>query len=141
MKYLTAIISIALTSALLLTELFSYSANHMVEHAILGSIISALFLLFCNYGLEMINWVVLACLPVMIFIGWMLTPSEQKEPDNEYDTCDKPDNSCDCPKQARSECQKEKRKKSMNIYDTTILGDCPAKPIDIRTQCGITRYS
>lgn len=94
----SAIIGIALTCALLVTELFNYSANHIIEHAIQGCLISVLFLFFCNYGLEAINWVVLGAIPIFLFLGWIFTtPPKYDEADNECDTCQKPRRGCGCP--------------------------------------------
>jgi NADH:ubiquinone oxidoreductase subunit 2 (subunit N) len=99
MMYLTAIISIALTCALLIIELFTRNTNHIIRHAILGCIISTLFLVFCNYGLEMINWIALSFIPISFFILWIVTPPTNRsyeEADNECQNCQKPKKSCGC---------------------------------------------
>jgi hypothetical protein len=143
MKYLTAIISIALTCALLLVELFTNNTHYIIEHAIQGCLISTLFLLFCNYGLEMINWIVLGAIPIFLFIGWIFTPqSNSPEGDDECDICQKPMNTCGCPcKKEPSECDRQKRGESMNSQIPIQRNECPANPMDLRTQCGITRFS
>jgi hypothetical protein len=98
MTCITPIISIALTSALLLFELFTNNTYYLIHHAIQGCLITTLFLLFCNYGLEAINWVVLGAIPIFLFIAWIITPpSKSTEDDNECDTCQKPVKTCGCP--------------------------------------------
>lgn len=139
MKYLSAIISIALTCALLLTELYLNNTNHIAEHAIMGCLISTLFLLFCAYGLEMINWVVLASIPILFLVAW-LTTSEPLDSED-CDCLDTPENEKPCPKREPTKCEKEKRRATRSQYEHVNRPECPARPIDLRTQCGVTRFS
>ena len=105
MKYLSAIVSVALLCALLLVELFTNNTYHIIEHAIQGCIISTLFLLFCNYGLEAINWIVLGAIPIFLFIAWIITPPiRSDEGDNECEQCQKPKKTCGCPYKKSTKC-------------------------------------
>lgn len=63
---------------------------YMIEHSILGAIACALFFALCNYGLESVNWVLLALIPIIIFIQWIYTapPEYKKCKDDEYLVCD-----------------------------------------------------
>jgi hypothetical protein len=119
MKYLTAIISIALTCALLLVELFTNNTHYIIEHAVQGCIITILFLLFCNYGLESINWIVLGAIPIFLFIAWIITPPPNyDEGDDECEQCEKPKRGCGCSYKP-SESDKEKRLKSIKCDKQT----------------------
>lgn len=142
MKYLSAIISIALTCALLLVELFTNNTYHIIAHAIGGCIIFTLFLLFCNYGLEAINWIVLGAIPIFLFIGWIITPSINSDEDDECEICEKPKKRCGCSleKKQPTECEREKRRESMKGRRPMDRQECPANPIDLRTECGVTRF-
>ena len=105
MKYLSAIVSVALLCALLLVELFTNNTYHIIEHAIQGCIISTLFLLFCNYGLEAINWIVLGAIPIFLFIAWIITPPIRlDEGDDECKQCQKPKKTCGCPYKKSTKC-------------------------------------
>jgi len=133
MNYITAIISIALTSALLLFELFTNNTYYIIQHAIQGCLITTLFLLFCNYGLETINWIVLGAIPIFLFIGWIITPPPNyDEGDDECDVCQAPIKTCGCPSKPR--------KKPSMPQKPVKRDECPAKPLDLRTACGITRF-
>lgn len=121
MKYITAIISIALTSALLLFELFTNNTYYIIQHAIQGCLISILFLLFCNYGLEIINWIVLGAIPIFLFLGWIITPPPNYyHGDDECDICESPVKTCGCPIETPT-----KPKKPVKPIE------CPARPFNI----------
>jgi hypothetical protein len=127
MKYITAIISIALTSALLLFELFTNNTYYIIQHAIQGCLITTLFLLFCNYGLEIINWIVLGAIPIFLFLGWIITPPPNYDHgDDECDVCCSPLKSCGCPIDTPS-----KPKNPVKPIKPIKPVECPARPFNI----------
>ena len=90
MKYLSVIIIFSLISSLLITELYNNNTRHILSHAIQGSLIFIFFLLFANYGLEIINWIVLCSLPIFFIITLFFVPSKNDNPissDEKYNKC------------------------------------------------------
>jgi len=80
----------ALILIIILHDIFSFKIIHMIQHSILGAIACALFFTLCNYGFEPINWVLLALIPIIIFIQWIYTaePENKKCNNDEYLSCD-----------------------------------------------------
>ena len=110
----------ALSLALILMDIYNDNINYITEHTILGGIVCILFFTMCNYGYEMVNWVLLCIIPIYIFLRWLLS-SPYKDEDYECDECKKPKKTCGC--------QNEKMPKVT----------CPAKPISLGTKCGVSR--
>jgi Ca2+/Na+ antiporter len=115
----------ALTLALILVDFYNLNIGYAVQHALLGGIITILFFVMCNYGLEMINWVVILVIPVYVLFMFMITPRESQvsEEDEECNECHTPKKTCGC---------SEKPKQESSI-------SCPARPLRIGTKCGISR--
>jgi len=122
----------ALALSLILADIYHSRINYIAEHTILGGAMCILFFTMCNYGYEMINWFVLAVIPIYIFLRWFFSePSSENENENEEcDMCRKPKKTCGCPER---EPKKEPSCKPK-------LG-CPAKPISLGTLCGISRFT
>ena len=90
MKHLSVIIIFSLVVALLITELYNNNTRHILSHSIQGSILFTLFLLFSNYGLEIINWIVLFSLPIFFIITLFFVPTKNDTPmssDEKYNKC------------------------------------------------------
>lgn len=119
----------ALGLSLILADVYHSRINHVAEHAILGGAMCILFFTMCNYGYEMINWCALAVIPVYLLLRWIVSDpstSDYQDEDNECDTCRNPKKTCGCSEREPSSKPK--------------LG-CPAKPISLATQCGISRFT
>ena len=123
----------ALTLALILTDIYNERMNYIAEHAILGGIVSILFFTMCSYGFEIINWVILAIIPITIFFKWLF--SEKSKSDDEDDgcsVCEKPKKKCGCP-------QREPEKKEKKFKEPRT---CPAKGgMKIGDACGVSRFT
>ena len=127
----SGILMAALTLGLVLVDFYNFRLGYAGEHALLGGIISILFFGMCNYGLEMINWIVLAIIPVYIFIKWYFSsPNESEEPSAQ----------CSCEEEIEPTCSKynNKRDYDEDSYKAPRI-NCPAKPLRIGSQCGISR--
>lgn len=133
----------ALVLIIILNDIFSYRMKYVVEHFFLGGIVCTLFFTLCNYGLEQVNWIFLALIPVSIFIKWIYTPPT----DNECEVCHESNNTCDCSyrnsmaqaqAQTRANAQVQAQVKAQ--LPTSQGLNCPAKPLTLATKCGISRY-
>jgi hypothetical protein len=125
----------ALILIIVLNDILSYKIFHMIQHLILGIIACALFFTLCNYGLELINWVLLALIPLYFFIRWIyiLTSTPTSAPvstssptstkvitpdsgcnedtcEDECPVCETPNETCECPKNTTYEINIEKKK-------------------------------
>ena len=93
-----------------------------------------LFFTLCSYGYEVINWALLAIIPVFIFFKWLF--SERSKSDNDEDdecnTCKKPKKTCGCEEpEPKPEPKKYKEPRT-----------CPAKGgIKMGDECGISRFT
>jgi hypothetical protein len=129
----SGILMSALTLALILTDIYNDRMNYIAEHAILGGVASILFFTMCSYGFEIINWVILAIIPITIFFKWLF--SEKSKSDDEDDgcgVCEKPKKKCGCP-----EPEPEKKEKKFKEPRT-----CPAKGgMKIGDACGVSRFT
>lgn len=131
----------------------------MVEHTILGGIVSVLFYTMCNYGLENINWILLACIPIIMFIKWVYTPPPYYDECNECNECDECDETVNVinpvniskPVNVNNSVNTINSvnannyitsKKTRNIWESTKEKElnCPARPLKLPTTCGISRY-
>lgn len=93
----------ALILIIILNDLISYKFIYMIEHSILGAIACALFFTLCNYGLELVNWFLLALIPIYLFIRWVYTPPTYKPEDTFENECSESSECSDC-----SECENPK---------------------------------
>ena len=103
----------------------------MIEHSILGGITVVLFYTMCNYGLENVNWGLLACIPIIMFIKWVYTPPPYYDECNECDECNESENTNNYTSKKTRKIWESSNKKALN---------CPARPIELPTECGISRY-
>jgi hypothetical protein len=118
----------ALSLGLILADIYNDRVNYIAEHAILGGILSILFFTMCSYGFEIINWVILAIIPITIFFKWLF--SESSKSDDDCDACQKPKKTCGCPEE-KSEPKKFKEPHT-----------CPAKGgIKMGDECGVSRFT
>lgn len=85
---------------------------YMIQHSILGAIACALFFTLCNYGLESLNWVLLALIPLYLFIRWVYTPppNYDEQMNDECSASEKPKDACGCPESTTYEIDIEKKK-------------------------------
>jgi hypothetical protein len=121
----------ALSLGLILADIYNDRINYVTEHAILGGIVTMLFFTLCNYGYEVINWALLAIIPIFIFFKWLF--SEKPKSDDEDDgcgICEKPKKKCGCPKpETKPEKYNEPR-------------TCPAKGgMKLGDKCGVSRFT
>ena len=123
----------ALSLALILADIYNDRVNYIIEHAILGGIVSILFFTMCSYGYEIINWVLLAAVPILIFFKWLFSSkSSDTEEDNECDVCRTPKKRCGCPSESRESQDKEPK----------VPYTCPAKGgLTMGDTCGISRFT
>ena len=128
----SGILMSALTLALILTDVYNGRINYVAEHAILGGIVSVLFFTMCNYGFEIVNWVLLSIIPFYILLKWLFSSKQEEviSEDDECDMCKTPKKTCGCPGEERE--KKHFKKPLLN---------CPANPIKIGDQCGISRFT
>ena len=66
-------ITAALTTALLLADLWYRRSDRMLAHFFLGGVITALFTGLCQYGYEMVNWGFILLIPVSLLLIWLST--------------------------------------------------------------------
>ena len=96
---------------IILNDIFSYRITYIIEHSILGAIACTLFFTLCNYGLESVNWVLLALIPIYLFIRWVYTPPPDYDEDSdECSVCEKPKETCGCPRSTTYEIDIQKKK-------------------------------
>ena len=132
------ILIIILVSTVLLYDITNSRFNYIIQHVLLGGIASFLFYTMCNYGLEQVNWGLLACIPIYLFIVWIYSLY---------------DGECDCGCGVEQTTEKPKKlinpKKTCKKLYTPDLNinnlidsksRCPASPINLATACGISRY-
>jgi len=124
----------ALVLIIILNDIFSNKMRYMVQHLFLGAIATTLFFTLCNYGLEQVNWVFLALIPTFIFIKWIYTPksSVNINYNDECEICQAPEQRCGCP-QKKPIVNKIQPENAANVK-------CPANPIVLSTECGISRH-
>lgn len=124
----SGILMSALTLGLILADIYHDRINYIIEHAILGGIATILFFTMCNYGLEIVNWVLLSIIPLYIFLRWIFSkPALDNEEDDSCEVCSTPKKTCGCP-----EVKKYKKKKLT----------CPAEGrIALGSKCGVSRFT
>ena len=124
----------ALSLGLILADIYNDRINYITEHAILGGIVSILFFTMCSYGYEIINWVLLAAIPIFIFFKWLFSSkSSDTDEDNECDMCKTPKKKCGCPMDKKPQYEPKKFKEPHT---------CPSKGgLTIGDTCGISRFT
>ena len=129
----SGILMSALTLALILADIYNDRINYIAEHAILGGIVSILFFTMCSYGFEIINWVILAIIPITIFFKWLFSEkSTSDDEDDGCDICEKPKKKCGC-----TEPEPETKQKKFKEPRT-----CPAKGgMKLGDKCGVSRFT
>ena len=136
---------LSLVLIILLHDIYNKRYRYLVEHSILGGIVAVLFYTMCNYGLERVNWGLLACIPIIMFIKWVYTPppyyDENGESVNDCQEC----NECNGPVNASGAINAIDyitSKKTRKIWESSNKKElnCPARPINLPTECGISRY-
>jgi hypothetical protein len=87
----------ALVLLVILNDIISYKITYMIQHSILGAIACALFFTLCNYGLEIVNWALLALVPIFLFIRWVYTPppNYNESMNDECSSCETCGETCD----------------------------------------------
>lgn len=126
----SGILMSALTLALILADIYNDRINYIAEHAILGGIVSILFFTMCSYGFEVINWVILAIIPITIFFKWLFSESSKSDDEDGCGDCEKPKKKCECP-EAKPEPKKYKEPRT-----------CPAKGgMKLGDKCGVSRFT
>lgn len=79
----------ALSLTIIIFDIYNKQYNYIFIHSILGCIISILFFTMCNYGLEMINWIILGVIPVYILFTWIFKKQKYIQDDfSERDSCE-----------------------------------------------------
>ena len=129
----------ALTSGILLSDLAHWRSDRLITHFFLGGIVTALFYMMCQNGYEMVNWVIILVIPLYIFVRWLFSgPSvsvsitKNSDDDDDYE-CPV----CKAPPRRKCEC----RGNVKPLFENKQTGGCPAKPIRLSTECGISRYT
>lgn len=123
----------ALSLGLILADIYHDRINYITEHAILGGIVSILFFTLCSYGYEIINWALLAIIPIFIFFKWLF--SSRKEATDEDDGCGR------CKKVKKTcGCTEPEEKKEPKRYKESLT--CPAKGgMKLGDKCGVSRFT
>lgn len=124
----------AVTLAIILVDIYHNEYTYLIHHLLLGGILSILFFVMCNYGLELINWVFLGIIPVYMFVSWLFSHTSRRldevEEEEGCNVCKKPVLDCEC-------SLHEKRPADKKIPLT-----CPAKPgMRLETECGLSRFT
>jgi len=136
----------ALSLTIVLFDLYHHRMDYVFIHSILGLIICILFFTMCNYGLEMVNWILLGFIPGYILLSWLFSKRDSYEED-QCESCKAPSDSCKAPldsykhhERPSNSCKSSSSYKSSGSYKNTELS-CPAKPISLGTECGISRFT
>lgn len=102
MLCLSGIIMAAFTTSLLIADLWVWRTGRIIPHIFLGGIVTALFVVLCQHGYELVNWTLLALVAITLlaslFKNMVTEPTEPTEPDD----------SCSCMKKSLCSCQKPK---------------------------------
>ena len=128
----SGILMSALTLGLILADIYHDRINYIAEHAILGGIVSILFFTMCNYGFEIVNWVLLSIIPLYIFLKWIFSKPFSDDDDGECCRCKRRKRTCGCPRE------------EPKIPEPTCKPklSCPAKGgIKMGDQCGVSRFT
>lgn len=119
----SAILMAALTLTFVLFDIYNNKRDYAIIHSVLGFLISFLFFVLCNYGFEIVNWIALSIIPGYILFSWLFSEKEES-----CDTC--------CESEAKPSCSTANKE----ISNEKNLS-CPARPMRLGTQCGISRFT
>ena len=113
----------ALVLIIILNDIISYKITYMIQHSILGAIACALFFTLCNYGLEIVNWALLALVPIILFIRWVYTPPPNyNECSSRDETCGETcDETCGCSTNKVTTYEIDIEKKKPEMCKTTLV--------------------
>ena len=113
----------ALVLIIILNDIISYNITYMIQHSILGAIACALFFTLCNYGLEIVNWALLALVPIILFIRWVYTPPPNyNECSSRDETCGETcDETCGCSTNKVTTYEIDIEKKKPEMCKTTLV--------------------
>jgi len=146
----------ALVLIIILNDIVSYKINYLFEHSMLGAIVCTLFFTLCNYGLEQVNWIFLALIPISIFIKSISIQGFTTN--NECEVCEESMDTCDCScitiqkdqVEARAQVKAQVQAQTNAETKAKVMAkkqapaspalNCPAKPLTLATKCGISRY-
>jgi len=117
----SAILMSALSLTIVLIDIYNGKHSYILIHSVLGTILSFLFFVLCNYGFETINWIAIGFIPGYILFTWLFSEKEEA-----CDTCEEPK---PLPKPIKPLVISEKQL------------NCPANPIQLETECGISRFT
>jgi len=98
----------------------------------------------CKYGLEMVNWVLLGFIPGYILLSLIFNKKEEHIYESSCeDSCKISRDTCKDLKDLqdkRDNCKDSMASKnSYNNINKSL--SCPAKPISLGTECGISRFT
>jgi hypothetical protein len=135
----------ALTLALVLVDLYNNRMANLVDHIVLGGIITILFFTMCNYGYELVNWMFLGFIPLILIISWITSFFKRTYEDSRCDICH--ETNCECERPRYNISRAEPIKPDYNIsfpkcsYKMPL--SCPANPggITLPTKCGVSRFT
>jgi len=140
----------AFTTGLILSDILFLRSYRIIPHLFLGGITTALFFALCQNGYEIVNWIILAVIPVYMFLSWALhemkhgahelreyVREERREHEEreECEVCKQPPKRCGCMRKEYKRDYDNDRDERKKPYG------CPAKPLRLDTECGISRYT
>ena len=132
----------ALTVGFILADYSFNHGNRVLTYIFLGSIVTILFYVLCLHGYQNINWVFLAIVPIYVILSLLAIHFRKVEVSDTSDMCDScemPLDHCSCetpnprPRPVIQECECGKKHSKDD--------NCPANPITLKTECGISRHS
>lgn len=140
----------AFTTGLILSDILFSRSYRVIPHLFLGGITTALFFALCQNGYEMVNWAILAVIPVYMFLSWAVSqmkysinePREEQEEEKiegqkeDCQVCNQAPRRCGCLRNER-----DREDNNSRYLENKKPLDCPAKPLRIDTTCGISRYT
>jgi hypothetical protein len=91
----------ALTTGLVLSDIWNLRSDRVLVHLFLGGIVTALFYAFCGKGYEMINWGVIALFLLVVVVIPIMNIASRGQPTSTAskgcNECgDVPSSSCSC---------------------------------------------
>ena len=146
----SGILMAALTTGLLLSDIMYRHSNRLITHGFLGGIITFLFFVLCERGYEIINWIFLAIIPAYIFIKLIFFngPVSIIDSTEEIGSCNMPKTECSCIQEKPLSCVLPSPLSPASISSPAVvplpppvIKNCPANPIRLSTECGISRFS
>lgn len=126
----------AFTTGLILSDILYSRSYRVIPHLFLGGITTALFFALCQNGYEAVNWIILAVIPIYMFLSWALREmlyarEEMKDSQEENEENEERDEDCEVCKQPprRCGCMRRKYKKDCpsRKVEEKKASDCPEK--------------